>query len=262
MVPGRGCARGQLHTLDSAGPFAAKALLQGLGMRQGNSVKVLRQAFTAAFKHRHGVGAQIDNSAKQFALANRPGHGHARHAQFALDFVQDVQRLAHFAVHFVDEGDDGRIALAANLDQAAGLRLHAIGRVNHHQRCIHGGEHAVGIFRKVFVSGCVQKINHMVAVHHLHHAGRHRNAALLFDLHPVRCRMARSLARLHRPSNLNRAGKQQELFCQCGFTRVGVGNDRKGATAAGFGGEGQSGGFQWGGAGRAENRILEVCFEP
>ena len=56
--------------------------------------------------------------------------------------------------------------------------------------------------------------------------------------------MARSLARLDRAGNLNRAGKKQELFGQCGFTGVGVGNDRKGATAAGFGGEGQSGGFQ------------------
>jgi hypothetical protein len=35
-----------------------------------------------------------------------------------------------------------------------------------------------------------------------------------------------------------------------------VGNDRKGATAAGFGGEGQSGGFQGGGAVRAKWAIL------
>jgi hypothetical protein len=35
-----------------------------------------------------------------------------------------------------------------------------------------------------------------------------------------------------------------------------VGNDRKGATAAGFGGEGQSGGFQGGGAVRAKLDIL------
>ena len=74
--------------------------------------------------------------------------------------------------------------------------------------------------------------------------------------------MARGLTRLDRTGNLNRAGKQQELFGQCGFTGVGVGNDRKGATAAGFGGEGQSGEFQWGGAVRAKDGILEARFEP
>ena len=68
--------------------------------------------------------------------------------------------------------------------------------------------------------------------------------------------MARSLARLDRTGNLNRTGKQQELFSQGGFTGVWVGNDRKGATAAGFGGEGQSGGFQKGGAERAKLAIL------
>ena len=50
-----------------------------------------------------------------------PGHGTTGHAQLAFHLVQDVQRVAHFAVHLVDEGDDGRVALAADLDQAAGL---------------------------------------------------------------------------------------------------------------------------------------------
>ena len=49
-----------------------------------------------------------------FALAHGPGDGAAGHAQFALDFVEDVQRVAHLAVHLVDEGDDGRVALAAD----------------------------------------------------------------------------------------------------------------------------------------------------
>jgi hypothetical protein len=37
------------------------------------------------------------------------------------------------------------------------------------------------------------------------------------------------------PGDLDRAREQQQLFRQRGFTRVGVGNDGKGAAAAGFG---------------------------
>ena len=200
-----------------------------------HGVKVLRAALLPGLKHGHGLGAQIDDAAKQLALAHRPGHGHAGHAQLALDLVQDVQWVAHFAVHLVHEGDDGRIALAADLDQAAGLRFHAVGRVNHHQRRVHGGQHAVGVFGEVLVAGGVEQVDHMVAVGHLHHGGRDRNATLLFNLHPVGGRMAAGLACLDRAGDLDRAREQQQFFGQRGFTGIRVGNDGKGAAAAGFG---------------------------
>ena len=75
----------------------------------------------------------------------------------------------------------------------------------------------------------------MVAVEHLHHARRNRDAALLFNLHPVRCGVPRRLARLHAPGDMNCAREQQQLFGQRGFARVGVRNDGKGAAAHNFG---------------------------
>ena len=135
---------------------------------EGNGFKILRQALAARLEHRHGLGAQIDDAAKRFALAHRPGHGHAGHAEFALHLVQDVQGVTHLAVHFVHERDDGRVALSAHLDQAAGLRFHTVGGVDHHQRGIHGGEHAVGVFGKIFVARRVEQVDHMFAVQHLH----------------------------------------------------------------------------------------------
>ena len=123
----------------------AKTLEQGALIRQRHGVKVLWPAVRTRLEHRHGVGAQVDDAAETLALANRPGHGHARHAQFPLDLIHDVQRVAHFAVHLVDEGDDGGVALSANLDQAAGLRFHAVGGVDHHQGGVHGSQHAVGV---------------------------------------------------------------------------------------------------------------------
>ncbi len=47
----------------------------------------------------------------------------------------------------------------------------------------------------------------------------------------------RGLARLDRAGDLDRAREQQQLFRQRGLAGVGVGNDGKGAAAAGFGKE-------------------------
>ena len=40
-----------------------------------------------------------------------------------MDSKQDLENLA---VHLVDEGDDGRVTLAADFNQAAGLRLNPV----------------------------------------------------------------------------------------------------------------------------------------
>ena len=50
--------------------------------------------------------------------------------------------------------------------------------------------------------------------------------------------MAAGLAALDRTGDLDRAGEQQQLFRQRRLTGVRVGNDGKGAAAAGFGGVG------------------------
>ena len=129
--------------------------------------------------------AQVDHAVEALAHAHRPGEGHHGHAQLALDLVHQVQRVAHLAVHLVDEGDDRRVARAADLEQAPRLRLDAVGRVDHHQRRVHGGQHAVGVFGEVLVAGRVEQVDDAVAVLHLHHRTRDRDAALLLDLHPV-----------------------------------------------------------------------------
>jgi hypothetical protein len=90
--------------------------------------------------------AQVEHAAEELGHAHRPGEGHHRHAQLALDLVHQRQRLLHLAVHLVDEGEDGRVPRAADLQQAPRLRLHAVGRVDHHQRRVHRGQHAVGVF--------------------------------------------------------------------------------------------------------------------
>ena len=203
----------------------------------------------------HLLLAQIHHAVEMFAHADRPGEGHDGHAEFALDLVHQRQRILHFAVHLVDEGQDRRVACAADLQQATGLRFDAVGRVDHHQRRVDSGQHAVGVFGEILVSGGVEQIDHAVAVFHLHHARSHRDAALLFDFHPVRGRVARGFARLDRAGDLDRAREQQQLFSQRGLARVRVRNDGKSAAAQDFafdlgrdalgqiGGRGGHGGF-------------------
>ena len=63
-----------------------------LALLQGCAAAVVAggaSAVTSA-NDRRTLGAQIDDAAEQLALTYGPGHGHAGHAQFALNVVQDV----------------------------------------------------------------------------------------------------------------------------------------------------------------------------
>ena len=69
----------------------------------------------------------------------------------------------------------------------------------------------------------------MVAILELHYGAGNRNAALLFDFHPVRCGVTPALTGLDGTGQLDRARKQQQLFRQRGLARIGVRNDGKSA---------------------------------
>ena len=64
-----------------------------------------------------------------------------------------------------------------------------------------------------------------------HYRRCHRDAALLFNLHPVRPRPSRLAAGLNRTGQVDGAAGKQQLFGQCRFTGVRVGNNRERAAA-------------------------------
>jgi hypothetical protein len=76
-----------------------------------------------------------------------------------LDVVDQVERLQALAVELVDERDDRGVAQAADLDQLLGALLDALGAVDHHQRGVDGGEHAVGVLAEVGVAGRVEQVD-------------------------------------------------------------------------------------------------------
>ena len=177
------------------------------------------------------VVAQVEHAAERLAHADRPRDRRAVDRQHRLDLLEQRQRLAHLAVHLVDERDDRRGAQAAHLEQLDRLLFDALGGVDHHHRRVDGGEHAVGVLGEVLVARRVEQVDRVAGVLELHHGARHRDAALLLDLHPVRRRVARALARLHGAGHLDRAAVQQQLLGQRRLARVRVRDDRERAPA-------------------------------
>ncbi len=159
------------------------------------------------------------------AVADGPVHRERADAQHALQFVQQRQRVLHRPVALVHEGEDRHAALAADLEQLARLRLDALGGINHHHHRVHGGEHAVGVLGEILVAGRVEQVEAVAVVIELQHRGADRDAALLFQLHPVGRRGALVFARGDRAGELHRAAVKQELLRQRGLARVRMRDD-------------------------------------
>jgi hypothetical protein len=140
----------------------------------------------------------------------------------------------HLAVHLVDEGDDGRVARAADLEQAQRLRFDAVRGVDHHQRGIDRGQHAVGVFREVRWPGVSSRLmtqsRYSICITEL--ATEMPRCFSISIQSDVAWRAG--LARLHAAGDLDRAREQQQLFGQRGLARVRVGNDGKRAPAGDF----------------------------
>ena len=178
---------------------------------------------------------QVVDAAEAIAAADRPVHRHRVNAEHALDLVEQVERIAARQIELVDERQDRQPPQLADLEQLARLRLDALRRVDHHHDAVDGEQRAVGVFAEVLVAGRVEQRQVMRAEIELDRGGRHRDAALALDVHPVGHHVAIGLAAAHRAGQLDRAGVQQEFLGQRGLTGVWVGNDGERAAALDFG---------------------------
>ena len=162
-------------------------------------------------------------------LANGPRQWAHMDLQLLLELVEQVEGVASLAVHLVEEDDDGCVAHAAHLHELTCLRLHTLGRVDHDDGRVDGCERAVGVLGEVLVTRCVEDV-HLVGfallslgqVVELHDRRRHRDAALLLNVHPVGCGGLAYLVVLHGSGHLYLSSKEQELLGECGLTGVGV----------------------------------------
>ena len=151
-----------------------------------------------------------------------------------LQLLAQLKGVPALPVHLIDEGEDGDIPHGANLEQLAGLGLHALGRVDDHHGGVGGHQGAIGILGEVLVAGGVQDVDAEALVLKLHHRGGDGDAALLFDLHPVGGGSPGVLLALDLTGLGDGSAIEQEFLRQGGLARVGVRDDGKGASALDF----------------------------
>jgi hypothetical protein len=97
---------------------------------------------------------------------------HGVDAQHVSPPAHQVEGVARRAVELVHEGDDGRPAHAAHVEELAGLGLHALGRVHDHDGAVRRGERAVGVLAEVVVTRRVEQVPVDAVVLELEHGGR------------------------------------------------------------------------------------------
>ena len=162
------------------------------------------------------------------AAADGPVHRVGADAQLLFDLLHQVKGVPGLPVHLVDKGEDGDVPHDADLEQLPGLGLHPLGGVDDHDGGIRRHQGAVGVLREILVAGGVQNIDAKAVVAELHGGGGHRDAPLLFDLHPVGDGVAGGLFALHRPGHGDGPAIEEEFLGEGGLARVGVGNDGEG----------------------------------
>ncbi len=183
----------------------------------------------AALEQQQRVGEEIVGAEKVAPHADRPARRRHVEREPALDLVHELEGIAPLAVELIDEGDDRHVAEATHLEELQGLRLDALGRIDHHDRAVDGGERAVGVLAEILVAGRVEQVEGEAAMLEAHHRRAHGDAALALHLHPVRAHAPALAARLDLAGKLDRPAEQQQLLGEGGLAGVGVGDDGEGA---------------------------------
>ena len=167
----------------------------------------------------------VEDAAERAAVADGPVHGVGAYAEHRLDLVHEVEGVARLVVELVHEREDGDVPQRAHLEELDGLRLHALGAVDYHDRGVGRHEGAVGVLREVLVARGVEDVDAAAVVSELQHRRGDRDAALLLDVHPVRHRVTRTVLALDRACCLDAARVEQQLLSERRLACVGVRDD-------------------------------------
>ena len=127
----------------------------------------------------------IVNTFELDAFAQGPVDRKRADAENAFEFIEKFQRWTRRAIQLVHKGENRHAAPTAHFEKFPGLRLNAFACVDHHHDRIDGGEHAVGVFGKVFVTRRIEQIDSITAIFKLQNSRTNTNAAFAFQFHPV-----------------------------------------------------------------------------
>ena len=206
--------------------------------QQGHDPGILRavdlQGLLVGINPPDAVGPQIIGARKAPAAADGPCDRCGIEGEGLLDLVQQVERIAGFAVHLVNECHNRDIPKAADFEQLPRAGFNTLGGVNDHDGGVDGGQRPVGILRKVLVARRIEQVEDTIGIFEGHHRGDNRDAAGALDPHPVRPRLRSGLLRLDSAGELDCTAKQQELLRQGRLAGVRMRDDREGPAAGGL----------------------------
>ena len=227
-----------LEQLEAVDEFAIGILVAERGDRRiahvGHAHGRALGAVLGALEEMHLVRAAIVDAAKSGTAADRPDHRIGADAEHVFEFVEEFERIAAGAVHLVDEREERNAPRAADGEELFGLRLHAFGRIEQHDRAIGGEQRAIRVFAEILVTRRVEQVHRVLAIGKLQHGRGDRDAALALEFHPVGGGLTRAAACRHLAGGRNRAAVEQQLFGERGLARVGMRDDRERAPALDF----------------------------
>src|SRR5678815_464491 len=93
----------------------------------------------------------------------RPCNGVTFDAEVRFDVAHELEWIFARAIALVYEREDRNSSFLADIEQLARSLFHTAAVVEQHHRGISGDECSICVFRKIFVTGRVEKI-HMVSV--------------------------------------------------------------------------------------------------
>ncbi len=166
-----------------------------------------------------------EHALELLAAADGPVHRVGFDAQDRLNVFHQFKRVASFAVHLVDEGEDGNVAQRTDLKQLFGLGLDTLGAVDDHDSGVGGHKGTVGILREVLMARGIQNVHALACIVELQDRGSDRNTALLLDIHPVGHSVLGALLALDGAGLIDGSTVQQQLFGQRRFAGIGVADD-------------------------------------
>ena len=114
----------------------------------------------------------------------------ARDRQNLLELVVAQRQVGGGEVDLVDDRDDEKVVAHGEVHVRDGLRLHALGGVEHEDRALAGGERTAHLIGKIHVAGSVDEVQLVfVSVgsceEHANRVGFDRDPAFLFQVHGV-----------------------------------------------------------------------------
>lgn len=138
-----------------------------------------------AVEQAHAACCHVNRTHEIAAASDRPGDRRGVERECFLDLIEELERVAAFTIHLVNESDDRNVAQPAYFKELASPWLDPLGRIDHHHRRVDRGKGPIGIFREVLVARRIKQIEDTAVIFKGHHRCHNGNAALAFNGHPV-----------------------------------------------------------------------------